>query len=251
MDRNEIKQKLTELINRYNNSLRLQDHANISEETIRTWLNEFLSIFGWDVQNANQVLQERVLRGTQRQRLQEINSPHSKPDYMLLNGGNIKSFLDAKSLDINIFTDENAAYCIYAVDCDEAAIEVTKMSLALKIVDGNSPLAWEGVGAFGDKVLREIADNIKLGNALFSEDEEELRVLKAFLESDAFWYYIFHTSKPYSKGYMAFAKNYLVKFAIPDLSKTEVKYLLSNPHRKELNSFIWKKYGINPTELKE
>ena len=89
------------------------------------------------------------------------------------------------------------------------------------------------------------------GYALFSEDEEELRVLKAFLESDAFWYYIFHTSKPYSKGYMAFAKNYLVKFAIPDLSKTEVKYLLSNPHRKELNSFIWKKYGINPTELKE
>lgn len=112
MDRNEIKQKLTELINRYNNSLRLQDHANISEETIRTWLNEFLSIFGWDVQNTNQVLQERVLRGTQRQRLQEINSPHSKPDYMLLNGGNIKSFLDAKSLDINIFTDENAAYQI-------------------------------------------------------------------------------------------------------------------------------------------
>ena len=50
---------------------------------------------------------------------------------------------------------------------------------------------------------------------------------------------------------MAFAKNYLVKFAIPNLNKTEVKYLLSNPHRKELNSFIWKKYGINPTELKE
>lgn len=89
------------------------------------------------------------------------------------------------------------------------------------------------------------------GYALFSEDEEELRVLKAFLESDAFWYYIFHTSKPYSKGYMAFAKNYVVKFAIPDLNETEVKYLLSNPQCKELNSFIWKKYGINPTELQE
>lgn len=60
--------------------------------------------------------------------------------------------------------------CIFAIDCDEAAIEVTKMSLALKIVDGNAPLAWEGIGVFGDKILREIADNIKLGNTLVNVD---------------------------------------------------------------------------------
>lgn len=60
--------------------------------------------------------------------------------------------------------------CIFSIDCDEAAIEVTKMSLALKIVDGNAPLAWEGIGIFGDKILREIADNIKLGNTLVDID---------------------------------------------------------------------------------
>ena len=60
--------------------------------------------------------------------------------------------------------------CIFAIDCDEAAIEVTKMSLALKIVDGNAPLAWEGIGVFGDKILREVADNIKLGNTLVNVD---------------------------------------------------------------------------------
>jgi hypothetical protein len=74
--------------------------------------------------------------------------------------------------------------CIYAIDCDEAAIEVTKMSLALKIVDGNNPLAWEGIGAFDDRVLREIADNIKLGNSLVDIDSrftpEQITNIKPF-----------------------------------------------------------------------
>ena len=78
-------------------------------QTIRTWLNEFLMIFGWDVQNTTQVLQEHVLRGIQYQRLQEIHSPHRRPDYTLLNGTNIKTFVDAKSLDVDVFTDNEAA----------------------------------------------------------------------------------------------------------------------------------------------
>lgn len=40
--------------------------------------------------------------------------------------------------------------CLYGIDCDAAAIEVTKMSIALKIVDGNNQLAWENIGAFGE-----------------------------------------------------------------------------------------------------
>ena len=47
--------KLSELIERYNYTLRGKDHKDISEETIRTWLNELLAIFGWDVQNTAQV----------------------------------------------------------------------------------------------------------------------------------------------------------------------------------------------------
>ena len=82
------------------------------------------------------------------------------------------------------------------------------------------------------------------GYALISDDEQELRVLKCFLESDAFWYYIYYTSKPYSKGYMAFAKNYIINFSIPSVSKEEVQYLLSNPPKDELNKWIWRKYGI-------
>ena len=64
------------------------------------------------------------------------------------------------------------------------------------------------------------------GYAVISENDQELAVLKKFLESEAFWYYICTTSKPYSKGYMAFAKNYIAKFTIPQLTPQEENWLL-------------------------
>lgn len=87
------------------------------------------------------------------------------------------------------------------------------------------------------------------GYALFSDNEDELRIIKAFLESEAFWFYIFHTSKPYSKGYMAFAKNYITHFSIPELNENEKQYILSSPSKKDLNTFIWKKYGLNEQDI--
>lgn len=88
------------------------------------------------------------------------------------------------------------------------------------------------------------------GYALISNSVEELKVLKCFLESDAFWYYIYHTSKPYSKGYMAFAKNYLVKFTIPLLSQEEIDELLSFTDPKIKNEWIWGKYKIDNKEIR-
>ena len=82
------------------------------------------------------------------------------------------------------------------------------------------------------------------GYALFSEEIEELHILKKFLESDAFWYYICKTSKPYSKGFMALAKNYIIRFSIPQLSIQEQAYLLSEKDHSVLNQWIWSKYGI-------
>ena len=79
-NRETARAKLSELIERYNNTLRGKNHKYISEETIRTWLNELLAIFGWDVQNTAQVLQERVLSGQQVKKLREISSTHKKPD---------------------------------------------------------------------------------------------------------------------------------------------------------------------------
>ena len=104
--------RLAEFIDRYTTTMLNANRADVSEETVRTWINELLSIFGWNVQNTTEVLQEHVLRGEHRARLDEVNSPHRKPDYILKNGSNIKTFLDAKSLSVNIFNDAAAAYQI-------------------------------------------------------------------------------------------------------------------------------------------
>lgn len=132
---------------------------------------------------------------------------------------------------------------------------------------GNYP-AWyaygrtQGMNNFGKKLLIPYISGSPVavlsldpdvlfycGYALLSEDIEELKILKIFLESEAFWYYIFHTSKPYSKGYMAFAKNYIINFTIPEISEKEKKYLLSLHTREELDEFVWKKYGVKNNQI--
>lgn len=112
MNKENIKARLQILLERYNQTTRLEAKENVSEETIRTWLNEFLGLFGWDVKNTHEVIQERCLRGVAGERLREIQSPHRKPDYILINGTNIKSFLDAKAPTVDIINDPQVAYQI-------------------------------------------------------------------------------------------------------------------------------------------
>ena len=80
------------------------------------------------------------------------------------------------------------------------------------------------------------------GYALINDDVDELRYIKAFIESDAFWYYLHHTSKPYSKGFMALAKNYIVRFSIPSLPKKERRSLLEARTLEARNRLVWKAY---------
>lgn len=87
------------------------------------------------------------------------------------------------------------------------------------------------------------------GYALISDDIEELKYIKAFIESDAFWYYLHHTSKPYSKGFMALAKNYITRFSIPELGDRERQSLLSAATPAERNSIVWKAYGLDPAGI--
>ncbi len=82
------------------------------------------------------------------------------------------------------------------------------------------------------------------GYAAFSDDIESLRLLKIFIESDVFWFYIKMTSKPYSKGYMALAKNYIKNFGIPSLSKEELKQL-KHTQNEEREKYIAKLYNLD------
>ncbi len=103
---------LARLIDEYNGKLRSVAKGRISEETVRTWLNDLLGVFGWDVRNVSHVWQETVLDERERRRLASINSTHKRPDYTLLKGLEIKTFLDAKSLSIDVFSNKAAAFQI-------------------------------------------------------------------------------------------------------------------------------------------
>ncbi|MDR3283345.1 MAG: hypothetical protein LBS92_07070 [Candidatus Methanoplasma sp.] len=51
-------------------------------------------------------------------------------------------------------------------------------------------------------------------------------ILEKIIESAVFRYLIKTTSKPYSKGFRAFAKNYIVRFGISGLTDVQKKRLM-------------------------
>lgn len=104
--------ELSSLIKRYQAAKDNGQLQNASEATMRAWIDELLSLFGWDVQNTQQVLTEHTLNKMERARLNEIGSTNTRPDYTLVNGKVKLAFVDAKSLDVNIENDKSVAFQI-------------------------------------------------------------------------------------------------------------------------------------------
>ena len=95
------KDSLIQLVDRFQ-QLKTNGGLNKSSEaTMRAWIDELLAIFGWDVQNTHQVLTEHTLGKDERQRLHDIGSTNTRPDYTLVNVNVALAFVDAKSLDVN------------------------------------------------------------------------------------------------------------------------------------------------------
>ena len=100
------------LVERYQNAKNNGQLQTASEATMRTWIDELLSLFDWDVQNTQQVLTEHSLGRAERARLHEIGSTNIRPDYTLVNGNVQLAFVDAKSLSVDIANDRSAAFQI-------------------------------------------------------------------------------------------------------------------------------------------
>lgn len=83
-----------------------------SEETIRMWINDMLEVFGWDVNNTRQVMQERALERSERERLHNIGSRYIKPDYTMMKGNTRLFFIDAKRQSVDIKNDKSVAFQI-------------------------------------------------------------------------------------------------------------------------------------------
>lgn len=105
-------ENLKKLIEKYNEFKKNNSSGEMSEETIRVWINDFLAIFGWDVHDLSQIVQEKIVSEQQRDMLGRIQSSHSKPDYTLVNGKTVKTYLDAKNNTVDIFKNKEAAFQI-------------------------------------------------------------------------------------------------------------------------------------------
>lgn len=106
------KQRLAELIDEYNKFKEQGKLDLTSEETIRTWLNQLLIIFDWDVRDTSQILQEKVLSKSEKEKLKEIGSRNTRPDYTFKVAKQKLTFLDAKDITISIQRDVDAAFQI-------------------------------------------------------------------------------------------------------------------------------------------
>ena len=108
----EKKDKLQTLVEKYQ-SFKEQGRLDLSsEETIRTWINELLAIFDWDVMDTSQILQEKVLSREEKAKLEKIGSSSTRPDYTFKIGNEKLTFLDAKATNVNIEKDASAAFQI-------------------------------------------------------------------------------------------------------------------------------------------
>ena len=106
----DAKEKLKALIEKYYQYRKEDKSKELSEESTRGWINEFLGVFDWDVLNIQQIQQEKIVDDDQKEKLDEIESTHTKPDYSLMNGSTVKAYLDAKKTDVDIFKNKEAAF---------------------------------------------------------------------------------------------------------------------------------------------
>ena len=76
---------------------------------------------------------------------------------------------------------------IYGVDIDTQAVEVTKLSLLLKVLEGENQASLDNqLRLFHERALPDLSDNIKCGNSLIGPDFYEGRQLELFDDDEMY-----------------------------------------------------------------
>ncbi len=74
---------------------------------------------------------------------------------------------------------------IHGVDIDPQAVEVTKLSLLLKVLEGESQeTIGSQLGMFKERVLPDLGQNIKCGNSLIGSDYYQDRQLTMLIDEE-------------------------------------------------------------------
>jgi hypothetical protein len=89
---------------------------------------------------------------------------------------------------------------IYGVDIDPQAVEVTKLSLLLKVLEGESKETLDSqLRFFHERALPDLASNIKCGNSLIGPDFYEGRQLEMFDDEERYRINVFEWNAGFPK----------------------------------------------------
>lgn len=112
MENTEKIKKLNELALQFQ-SLKLSGSLDLSSEaTARSWIESLLTVFGWDCRDPYEVDQEVTLGPAEEALLQEIESRHKRPDYLLCAKSKSLIFIDAKKIGLTIKDCKKSAFQI-------------------------------------------------------------------------------------------------------------------------------------------
>src|SRR5205085_11073340 len=76
---------------------------------------------------------------------------------------------------------------IYGVDIDAQAVETTKLSLLLKVLEGETQQSLQPVlRMFQERALPDLGDNIKCGNSLIGSDFYQQQQLALLTENERY-----------------------------------------------------------------
>jgi len=75
---------------------------------------------------------------------------------------------------------------IFGVDIDFQAVEVSKLSLLLKVLEGEDDLTMQQLSLFKQRALPDLGENIKCGNSLIGSDFYEGQQINLFDEDEMY-----------------------------------------------------------------
>jgi hypothetical protein len=110
MDKVSARAGLARLLDEYVQARARGDLHDQPEAAARTWVERFLTVFGWDPGDPRQVRQEYRISGRAARRLRAEGTSHRRPDYCLLVNGRRSVYVDAKKFGADIEGDASIAY---------------------------------------------------------------------------------------------------------------------------------------------
>ena len=139
---------------------------------------------------------------------------------------------------------------IYGVDIDPQAVEVTKLSLLLKVLeDENSATIRKQLALFHERVLPDLGNNIKCGNSLIGPDFYEGQQMSLLDEEEMYRVNVFDWEAEFSEiigagGFDAVIGNPPYGYVVPAIQQGYFsKHYQYQNHQKDLYLLFFERYG--------